>query len=94
MLGHGTAYWNQDYTPDYTDVQVTPTSLKVITRNVDDNSVVDEVTLNKASTGLSDAELAAAIVVPLLAVLGGLGALIAQFIEPIRAQLRAWGLPV
>lgn len=95
MLGHGTAYWNQDYTPDYTDVQVTPTSLKVITRNVDDDSVVDEVTLNKpGSRDLAPGELAAVIIVPLVALLAGLGALVAQFIEPIRAQLRAWGLPV
>ena len=91
MLGHGTAYWNQDYT----DVQVTPTSLKVITRNVDDDSVIDEVTLNKpGSRDLVPGELAAVIIVPLVALLVGLGALVAQFIEPIRAQLRAWGLPV
>ena len=41
------AYWNQDGTPDYTNVEVTPTKLRLTTYNVDDGSVVDTVTLNK-----------------------------------------------
>ncbi|OFO48939.1 metallophosphoesterase [Corynebacterium sp. HMSC073D01] len=41
------AYWNQDGTPDYTNVEVTPTKLTLTTYNVDDGSVVDTVTLNK-----------------------------------------------
>jgi len=41
------AYWNQDYTPDYTNVEVTPTKLTLTTYNVDDGSIVDTVSLNK-----------------------------------------------
>ena len=41
------AYWNQDYTPDYTNVEVSPEKLTLTAYNVDDGSVVDTVTLNK-----------------------------------------------
>lgn len=40
-----TAYWRQDYTPDYMNVQVSPTELTLTTYNVDTPYVVDKVTL-------------------------------------------------
>lgn len=42
-----TAYWNQDYTPDYTAVSVSPTELTLTTYNVNTPYVVDKVTLEK-----------------------------------------------
>lgn len=42
-----TAYWRQDYTPDYTNVQVTPETLTLTTYNVNTPYVVDKVTLSK-----------------------------------------------
>ncbi|MDU0478961.1 FN3 domain-containing metallophosphoesterase family protein [Staphylococcus chromogenes] len=40
-----TAYWRQDYTPDYLKVAVTPGELTLTTYNVDTPYVVDKVTL-------------------------------------------------
>ena len=45
-----TAWWNQDRTPDYTNIEVTPEKLTLTTYNVADNSVVDEVTLAKGAS--------------------------------------------
>ena len=46
-LGQPTiAWWNQDRTPDYSVIEVSPHALTVRTHNVYDNSIVDEVTLN------------------------------------------------
>lgn len=42
-----TAVWNQDETPDYTNVEVSPTELTFSTYNVDSGDLVDEVTLSK-----------------------------------------------
>ena len=41
-----TAWWDQDYTPDYTNIEVDDDTLKVTTRNVEDGSLVDEFTLD------------------------------------------------
>ena len=42
-----TDFWRQDYTPDYSNIQVTDTTLTVTTYNVDTPYVVDQVTLVK-----------------------------------------------
>lgn len=48
-LAHdSTARWRQDYNPDYTNIQVTPTTLTLTTYNVNTPYVVDKVTLSKA----------------------------------------------
>lgn len=49
-----TALWNQDYTPDYSNIQVSPEELTVTTYNVADGSVVDEVTLSKGAPALPE----------------------------------------
>lgn len=41
------AFWMQDHTPDYTHIEVSPTELSLTTYNVDDGSVVDQITLAK-----------------------------------------------
>ena len=41
------AYWNQDYTPDYSVVNVTPESINIRSVNAADGSLVDDVTLLK-----------------------------------------------
>lgn len=43
-----TAWWDQDYTPDYSSVEVDGETLKVTTRNVADGSLVDEFTLDRS----------------------------------------------
>lgn len=40
-----TAVWNQDYTPDFSNVQVTEDRLTVTTHNSEDGTVVDKFTL-------------------------------------------------
>lgn len=45
LTSPSTAYWIQDKTPDYTQIQVSPDALKLSTYNVQDGSLVDEVTL-------------------------------------------------
>ena len=42
-----TAYWVQDHTPDYTQVEITPDTMVITTYNVADGSMVDQVTLDK-----------------------------------------------
>jgi hypothetical protein len=42
-----TARWNQDYTADFSNVEVTPAGLTVTTYNVADLSIVDEVTIQR-----------------------------------------------
>lgn len=49
-----TARWNQDRTPDYTNVEVTANTLTLTTYNVDDGSIVDKVTLAKEGTDAGD----------------------------------------
>lgn len=45
-----TAWWNQDHTPDYTNVDVSAGELTFTTYNVEDGSQVDKVTLTKSPT--------------------------------------------
>ena len=49
-----TARWNQDRTPDYTNVEVTANTLTLTTYNVDDGSIVDKVTLAKDGADAGD----------------------------------------
>lgn len=47
-LAHDTtARWRQDYNPDYTNIDVSPTELKLTTYNINTPYVVDQVTLQK-----------------------------------------------
>ena len=47
-LAHdSTARWRQDYNPDYTSIDVSPTELKLTTYNINTPYVVDQVTLRK-----------------------------------------------
>lgn len=47
-LAHdSTARWRQDYNPDYTNIEVSPTELKLTTYNINTPYVVDQVTLQK-----------------------------------------------
>ena len=47
-LAHdSTARWRQDYNPDYTNISVSPTELKLTTYNINTPYVVDQVTLKK-----------------------------------------------
>ena len=47
-LAHdSTARWRQDYNPDYTNIEVSPTELKLTTYNINTPYVVDQVTLKK-----------------------------------------------
>ena len=47
-LAHAsTARWRQDYNPDYTNISVSPTELKLTTYNINTPYVVDQVTLQK-----------------------------------------------
>ncbi|WP_269511782.1 fibronectin type III domain-containing protein [Corynebacterium faecium] len=47
-LAHDTtARWRQDYNPDYTNISVSPTELKLTTYNINTPYVVDQVTLQK-----------------------------------------------
>ena len=47
-LAHdSTARWRQDYNPDYTNISVSPTELKLTTYNINTPYVVDQVTLQK-----------------------------------------------
>ena len=47
-LAHdSTARWRQDYNPDYTSIDVSPTELKLTTYNINTPYVVDQVTLQK-----------------------------------------------
>lgn len=48
LTAPSTAYWVQDGTPDYTQIQVSPDALHLSTRNVSDGSLVDDVTLTRA----------------------------------------------
>lgn len=48
---NSTAWWNQDRTPDYTNVEVSAGELTLTTYNVADNTVVDKVTLSKGEQG-------------------------------------------
>ncbi|AKK11643.1 fibronectin type III domain-containing protein [Corynebacterium uterequi] len=48
LTAESTAYWVQDETPDYTTIDVTEDELTIVTRNTQDNSLVDHVTLRKA----------------------------------------------
>ena len=41
------AFWNQDYTPDYSVVSVEQGSLNILSVNAADGSLVDDVTLTK-----------------------------------------------
>ncbi|WP_257202468.1 hypothetical protein [Corynebacterium cystitidis] len=45
-----TAYWLQDYTPDFTNVEVTADTLTLTTYDVNTSQPVDKVTLSKKST--------------------------------------------
>lgn len=45
-----TAYWYQDYTPDYTNIQVSPDEITLTTHNTYSDQLVDEVTLAKTGT--------------------------------------------
>ena len=45
-----TARWNQDYTADFSNIDVTPAGLTVTTYNVADLSVVDSVTIQRPDT--------------------------------------------
>lgn len=47
LTAESTAYWIQDHTPDYTTVEVTPTTMVVTTRNAADGTLVDQVTLDR-----------------------------------------------
>ncbi|MEJ5998892.1 FN3 domain-containing metallophosphoesterase family protein [Corynebacterium sp. H130] len=51
-----TAYWRQDYTPDYMNVSVTPEELTLTTYNVDSPYVVDKVTLTNPKTPTASTE--------------------------------------
>lgn len=42
------AVWQQDYTPDYANIEVSKNQLKVSTFNVADNSLVDEFTIDRS----------------------------------------------
>lgn len=42
-----TAFWNQDYSPDFSNIEVTPTELKVTTYNANGLQVIDEFTLTQ-----------------------------------------------
>ncbi|WIM67173.1 metallophosphoesterase family protein [Corynebacterium breve] len=44
---HTTAFAQQDYSPDYSQITITADTLKVSTRNAADDSIIDEVTLSK-----------------------------------------------
>ena len=47
-LAHkSTARWRQDYNPDYTSIDVSPTALTLTTYNINTPYVVDKVTLQK-----------------------------------------------
>ena len=47
-LAHdSTARWRQDYNPDYTNIEVSPSELKLTTYNINTPYVVDQVTLQK-----------------------------------------------
>lgn len=48
LTSYSTAYWLQDYTPDYTHVAVTPTTLTLTTYNSLDGTMVDKITLDKS----------------------------------------------
>lgn len=43
-----TAYWEQDYTPDYLNIDVSSDELTVTVRDVEEGDVVDRVTLDKS----------------------------------------------
>ncbi|MDY5785094.1 metallophosphoesterase family protein [Corynebacterium sp.] len=42
------AFWNQDYTPDYSVIRVSPEAITVRTSNAADDSLVDAITLTRA----------------------------------------------
>ena len=59
-LAHdSTARWRQDYNPDYTNIEVSPTELKLTTYNINTPYVVDQVTLRKKDAA-EEAETTAA----------------------------------
>ncbi|MHA2789563.1 metallophosphoesterase [Corynebacterium sp. S7] len=45
-----TAYWQQDYTPDYTNVQISADEITLTTHNTYSDELVDQVTLSKSGT--------------------------------------------
>ncbi|WIM67167.1 hypothetical protein QP027_08530 [Corynebacterium breve] len=45
-----TAFWAQDYTPDFSNIQISPSELTVTTHNVYSPELVDEVTISKEGT--------------------------------------------
>lgn len=47
LMQDWTAMWNQDYTPNYSNIQLSDQELTVTTYNAEDGTVVDEVTLSK-----------------------------------------------
>lgn len=49
LTAEHTAYWIQDRTPDYTQIQVSPETMVLTTYNVADGSVVDQVTLDTSA---------------------------------------------
>ena len=57
-LAHdSTARWRQDYNPDYTNIEVSPTELKLTTYNINTPYVVDQVTLQKKDAEKPTTEL-------------------------------------
>lgn len=59
-----TAYWRQDYTPDYLDVEVTPESLTMTTYDGPTPNVVDKVTLRKQQTNTPTTPPSTSVTVP------------------------------
>lgn len=96
LTAPSTAYWIQDRTPDYTQVEVTPDTMTLTTYNVADGSQVDQVTLNNSpDTGSGrDPETGSTLssagglgaVLALVATLG-IGAVVALFGPRIADQL-------
>ncbi|WP_342319462.1 metallophosphoesterase family protein [Corynebacterium mayonis] len=54
------AFWNQDYTPDYSVMKVSPTAINVRSMNAADDSLVDDITLTRFGSATDPAEAGSA----------------------------------
>ncbi|MDU0479539.1 metallophosphoesterase family protein [Staphylococcus chromogenes] len=73
-----TAYWDQQYTPNYTNIKVSGGALKVSTFDIESGELVDEFTLekeNKSGLGSSEGSAVSSSEGPLTAILAVLGAI-------------------
>lgn len=91
-LAHtSTARWRQDYTPDYTSIDVSADELKITTTDIETQELIDEVTLKKGEnedTGNPETSgsSTAGKVVTALAIVAGLLASIVAVIAHVNPQ--------